>query len=378
MSRRLDPDFLALVTEHEETLLRAARLLTGDWRAAEHLLRDTLVWAVHGWEEGLPDEVALLRIQQRLIADFLLTRPDLAPPPEPDLPDWPDPGSPGVAGPRSAPDSAVRDQDLIERIFRRRAAAPPVRSDDRDEPTEVPAAGRATAGRGLFEPANGVGRERTDPSADAPGQANPTEALDRAAVPADAAGRNDPTWMLDRAAVPADAAGRDDPTGGLSRGGVDESEEPAAARPERRGSFQAASDPAGGGAEPVKRRGLFEPRSGSSDDPTEVLEFGSAAGGAVLGDTAGRRAGPGWHGAAEHDQLPEADARDGLAELRRSTVDGGLVGTLAGMPAEDRAVVVSRYYLGLSVDEIGEILGVGEDEVMFAAARAFATLRLAQ
>jgi RNA polymerase sigma factor (sigma-70 family) len=71
MSRRLDPAFLALVAAHEEALLRAARLLTGDWERAEDLLRNTLAWALAGWEMLTEDEVATLRIQQRLIANFL-------------------------------------------------------------------------------------------------------------------------------------------------------------------------------------------------------------------------------------------------------------------------------------------------------------------
>jgi RNA polymerase sigma factor (sigma-70 family) len=71
MSRRFDPAFLALVTVHEEELLRAARLLTGDWERAESLLRDTLAWALAAWEMLADDAVAGLRLQQRLIADFL-------------------------------------------------------------------------------------------------------------------------------------------------------------------------------------------------------------------------------------------------------------------------------------------------------------------
>jgi DNA-directed RNA polymerase specialized sigma24 family protein len=71
MSPRLDPDFLALVAAHEEELLRAARLLTGDWERAEKLLRDALAWALAGWELLADDPAAGLRIQQRLIADFL-------------------------------------------------------------------------------------------------------------------------------------------------------------------------------------------------------------------------------------------------------------------------------------------------------------------
>jgi DNA-directed RNA polymerase specialized sigma24 family protein len=83
MSLRPDPDFLALIAEHEEALLRAARLLTGDWERAEHLLRDTLAWALAGWEVLAAEEVAALRIQQRLIADFLSGQADTEPPPAP-------------------------------------------------------------------------------------------------------------------------------------------------------------------------------------------------------------------------------------------------------------------------------------------------------
>jgi RNA polymerase sigma factor (sigma-70 family) len=71
MNPRLDPEFLALVAAHEEALLRAARLLTGGWERAEQLLRDTLAWALDGWEVLVEEDVATLRIQQRLIAGFL-------------------------------------------------------------------------------------------------------------------------------------------------------------------------------------------------------------------------------------------------------------------------------------------------------------------
>lgn len=207
MSRRLDPDFLALVTEHEDTLLRAARLLTGDWDRAEHLLRDTLVWALGGWEGLADDEVAALRIHQRLIADFLATRPDLA-----------------------APTGAL-------------------------DPIRPP-----------HEPA-------------APGGADP------------------PDWP--------------------------------------------------------------EP-----DAPTSIWD--------VLGrgetPRARERGGPGWPETGDAAVGREATAPD----------PDGLVAALEGLPARERAVVVSRYYLGLSVTEIGEILGVDGDEVTIVAARAFAALQVGQ
>jgi DNA-directed RNA polymerase specialized sigma24 family protein len=221
MSRRLDPDFLALVTEHEETLLRAARLLTGDWDRAAHLLRDTLVWALGGWEGLADDEVATLRIHQRLIADFLATRPDLATPPPTDALGPPEPAAPAMPA--------------------------------------VPAM---------------------------PGTVAAPAAVDL------------PDWP--------------------------------------------------------------EP-----DAPTDVWDTR----GLGLGLGLGLGAGPGGPGAGDEP---------GAGREASTSDPGGLVAALTELPANERAVVVSRYYLGLSVTEIGEILGVDADEVTIVAARAFATLQYGQ
>jgi RNA polymerase sigma factor (sigma-70 family) len=52
-----------------------------------------------------------------------------------------------------------------------------------------------------------------------------------------------------------------------------------------------------------------------------------------------------------------------------------VVDSLAALDPEERAVLVSRYYLDLSAAEIGEVLGVDADEVGTTAARAIAALR---
>jgi DNA-directed RNA polymerase specialized sigma24 family protein len=77
MSRDRDPDpaFLALVDAHEEMLLRAARLLTGDWDRAEELLRDTLAWTLTAWQSLGADDAAPLRVRQRLVTTYLETEP---------------------------------------------------------------------------------------------------------------------------------------------------------------------------------------------------------------------------------------------------------------------------------------------------------------
>ncbi len=71
MGTHPDPAFLALVEAHEEVLLRAARLLTGDWQRAEDLLQDTLAWTMSGWETLDAEPGAPLRVRQRLVAGYL-------------------------------------------------------------------------------------------------------------------------------------------------------------------------------------------------------------------------------------------------------------------------------------------------------------------
>ncbi|HVD27465.1 MAG TPA: hypothetical protein VNC79_03080 [Mycobacteriales bacterium] len=71
MRRQPDPAFLAVLEAQQEPLLRAARLLTGDWPAAEQLLRDTLAWAIGGWQSLTAGGTAPLRVRQRLISAYL-------------------------------------------------------------------------------------------------------------------------------------------------------------------------------------------------------------------------------------------------------------------------------------------------------------------
>jgi DNA-directed RNA polymerase specialized sigma24 family protein len=66
-----NPGFLALVDAHEETMLRAARLLTGDWERAEELLQNTLAWALSKWDTLGTEPAAPLRVRQRLVANYL-------------------------------------------------------------------------------------------------------------------------------------------------------------------------------------------------------------------------------------------------------------------------------------------------------------------
>jgi DNA-directed RNA polymerase specialized sigma24 family protein len=66
-----DSAFLALVDAHEETLLRAARLLTGDWEQAEDLLQSTLAWMLSAWQTLGGEPAAPLRLRQRLVAAYL-------------------------------------------------------------------------------------------------------------------------------------------------------------------------------------------------------------------------------------------------------------------------------------------------------------------
>ena len=75
MTRQPDPDFLALVDTHQETLLRAGCLLTGDWDRAEDLLRDTLSWALGSWDTLRGHGLGPLRARQRLVAAYLISQP---------------------------------------------------------------------------------------------------------------------------------------------------------------------------------------------------------------------------------------------------------------------------------------------------------------
>ena len=64
--------FVSLARAQQDSLLRAGRLLTGDWEAAEELLRKTLAWALANWdvieEAQMP---AALAVRQRIIELYL-------------------------------------------------------------------------------------------------------------------------------------------------------------------------------------------------------------------------------------------------------------------------------------------------------------------
>ncbi|MEN3361014.1 MAG: hypothetical protein V7637_4996 [Mycobacteriales bacterium] len=268
MSRRLEPDFLALVSEHEETLLRAARLLTGDWERAELLLQDTLAWAHAGWEALSVDEVAALRIQQRLIANYLAGQP----------------GAPAIGDPATGPEPAAEiDVVRTDRIDR----------TDLDRPT--------TAGR------------------------------------------------------PRSASGPE-PTGRPGRSGA--------------GPARAGAGPGGAGSGGAGRTGAGAAGAGPDDAGRPGA---GAVGVSAAGPGRAGRSGAGAAGAGRSGAGAAGAGRGGAAGGRPALVDG-----LAELSAEDRAVVVSRYYVGLSTTEIGEILGVDADEVAEVAARAYATLRRGQ
>ena len=77
MAREPDPRFLYLVEDHGGVLLRAARLLCGDWARAEDLLQQALARALIRWDPRRPDLEAVLGVQQELVATYLDELPEL-------------------------------------------------------------------------------------------------------------------------------------------------------------------------------------------------------------------------------------------------------------------------------------------------------------
>lgn len=71
MRKDPDPAFVSLLRAQQESLLRAARLLTGDWAEAEDLLRDTFAWALGDWLSLAGSGTAPLRVRQRLVSVYL-------------------------------------------------------------------------------------------------------------------------------------------------------------------------------------------------------------------------------------------------------------------------------------------------------------------
>ncbi|HEY9388385.1 MAG TPA: sigma factor [Mycobacteriales bacterium] len=77
MGREPDPRFLYLVEDHGGMLLRAARLLCGDWARAEDLLQQTLARALIRWDRRRPDLEVVLGVQRELVATYLDELPEL-------------------------------------------------------------------------------------------------------------------------------------------------------------------------------------------------------------------------------------------------------------------------------------------------------------
>lgn len=77
MSRTPPPAFVSLLQAQQEPLVRAARLLTGDWDRAEDLLLRTLTWALTNWStiERKAAPAGLL-IRQELISLYLADAED--------------------------------------------------------------------------------------------------------------------------------------------------------------------------------------------------------------------------------------------------------------------------------------------------------------
>jgi DNA-directed RNA polymerase specialized sigma24 family protein len=77
MTRTPPPAFVSLLRVQQEPLLRAAKLLTGDWPAAEELLRRTLAWALANWATIERKEAPpTLLVRQELISLYLADAED--------------------------------------------------------------------------------------------------------------------------------------------------------------------------------------------------------------------------------------------------------------------------------------------------------------
>ena len=103
--------FVSLARAQQDSLLRAGRLLTGDWEAAEELLRKTLAWALANWdvieEAQMP---AALAVRQRII-ELYLTEQRIEEDYEQDEDDDEEGGAVGPAGvPDAGPGPAGRQE----------------------------------------------------------------------------------------------------------------------------------------------------------------------------------------------------------------------------------------------------------------------------
>lgn len=77
MAREPDARFRYLVEDHGDVLLRAARLLCGDWAQAEDLLQRTLARTLIRWEPRRSSDEAAVGVRLELISTYLDELPEL-------------------------------------------------------------------------------------------------------------------------------------------------------------------------------------------------------------------------------------------------------------------------------------------------------------
>jgi DNA-directed RNA polymerase specialized sigma24 family protein len=66
-----DSAFVALTDSERKTLLRAARLLTGDWAAANQLMDETVGWALTERPPLTGNRGAGVRVRQRMVSAYV-------------------------------------------------------------------------------------------------------------------------------------------------------------------------------------------------------------------------------------------------------------------------------------------------------------------
>lgn len=71
-----DRRFRYLVASGSDALLRAARLLCGDWSQAEDLLQRSLARSLATWDPDQPDRAAWVVLRQDLLATYLDDLPE--------------------------------------------------------------------------------------------------------------------------------------------------------------------------------------------------------------------------------------------------------------------------------------------------------------
>jgi hypothetical protein len=240
---------------------------------------------------------------------------------------------------------------------------------------EVP--GRASSGD-----ARTPGPRRNEPGADPAGMIDEGAAPDTPDRRADSAGRRWSSLREDRLASRGADAQADgaaglpgEPPAPGSAGGPGSREAGAA-------GDSAGRDAVGAGAGSLTDY-LLTPRSGDDRMGDRIARSNRGATAAVGGEgvpAAGRSrpdgvpsrlTDPGSERARDPRRRPDGAAARAPDGAGAAAANGGtaLVASLSTLDPEGRALVVSRYYLGLSAAEIGEILGDDAEEVTIAAAR---------